>query len=184
MLQIKSDCFLALYCCLFLLGGAWGVCAQTGSSCSGPGFYYLDTDGDGIGTQDYTQGELDQLRSDFSPNKGYSLSANVIYGCPDMFSSEVANSDDYVSNSGDCNDSNSDIHPGSVSYYDSDGDGDGNPNNSKVFNCTPDTGYVKKNGDCNDNNDQIHSATIWYLDEDGDGTGGSTSYTAVKFQIL
>ncbi len=87
----------------------------------------------------------------------------------------------YVTNSNDCNDSNSSINPNAsevcntfdddcdgltnegitfITYFaDNDGDGFGNPNSS-LSACIPPAGYVTNSSDCNDANASIKPGTV------------------------
>ena len=56
----------------------------------------------------------------------------------------------YVTNGGDCNDSNSEVSSRSWVYADNDSDGKGDPEN-KILSCGTDVeGYVTNGGDCDD----------------------------------
>lgn len=170
-----------LFCVSFLLVVTHQrLAGQNTSGCYYPDHYFFDNDGDGYGTQNYTDEMLDGIIPMFNnSNMGYVFSGNIMYGCLNMAISDlqVAYLEEFVNNSDDCDDTNADIHPGSVWYYDNDGDGERDPNNSRVFNCAPDPKYVKRPAaDCNDNDYEIHSRTVWYLDNDGDGKGGSTEF--------
>ncbi|PKP58641.1 MAG: hypothetical protein CVT88_06965 [Candidatus Altiarchaeales archaeon HGW-Altiarchaeales-1] len=103
----------------------------------------------------------------------------------------------YTKTGGDCNDSNSSIHPGAydipnngidencngrdnITYYrDADNDTYGNASNTLISDV-PLSGYISntsKANDCNDNNASINPATVWYIDIDNDTYGNSTNYT-------
>ena len=82
--------------------------------------------------------------------------------------------------SGDCNDNDSTIHPGSMVgqqlyYRDNDGDGYGDKSITKLWCSTP-VGYVSDSTDCNDANALINPGTKWYQDKDGDGFGNAAVY--------
>jgi len=98
----------------------------------------------------------------------------------------------YVSNSNDCDDTNSNVHPGATEtcnqiddncngivdegvqftfYADTDGDGYGNAASSLLA-CTQPAGYVTNADDCNDTNASIHpggTEICNLLDDDCDG---------------
>ncbi|MDB2521257.1 hypothetical protein N9X09_03435 [Flavobacteriaceae bacterium] len=160
-----------------------GIKAQNNSGCDFPEFYYFDNDGDGYGDGNLEMKNYIHLSGQFyDSNDAYVFSSDgeVMYGCIDiaMADSQVASFEEFVRNGSDCDDTNAEIYPGSVWYYDNDGDGDGDPSRSKAFDCAPDPKYVKRRAaDCNDNDPQIHSRTVWYLDNDGDTIGGSTAFT-------
>lgn len=103
------------------------------------------------------------------------------YGNPAMTQIKCVQPVGYVTNSLDCDDSNSAVHPGATEicngidddcdlltddadpgitgqptwYQDSDGDGYGNPAVTQVA-CAQPVGYVANNGDCNDNNTAVN----------------------------
>lgn len=102
----------------------------------------------------------------------------------------------YVFIGGDCDDSNSDIHPSALEicnglddncngdvddgilfftiYQDLDEDGFGNADSS-LWSCYLPDGYVINGIDCDDNNALIHNLQAYYVDMDGDGLGGEES---------
>lgn len=102
------------------------------------------------------------------------------------------------SESGDCDDSNPDVHPSALElcddfdsdcdglediqdtdvdpstvltvFLDSDNDGFGNPAVS-LSSCSPLEGYVLNSEDCNDSDPTISPSISWYIDSDSDGYG-------------
>jgi hypothetical protein len=106
----------------------------------------------------------------------------------------------YITQGGDCDDSDPDKTITTAWYLDSDGDGDGDPA-SGVLSCEPPAGYVAASGDCDDGNIEISSFAVescdgldndcdglvdnnagllWYLDGDGDGFGGTPLYACTQ----
>ena len=70
----------------------------------------------------------------------------------------------YVTNGGDCDDSNADVTFRSWVYADSDGDGKGDPEN-KILSCGTDVeGYVTNGGDCDDSNADVTSRS-WVCEQ-------------------
>jgi parallel beta-helix repeat protein len=84
----------------------------------------------------------------------------------------------YVSNSNDCDDSDTLEHPGQTWYSDLDDDGysDGGTNSSS---CTRPANYkitselIALSGDCDDGDSDEFPNQIWYQDFDGDGYGNT-----------
>jgi hypothetical protein len=87
-----------------------------------------------------------------------------------------------VSNSTDCNDTDSLINPTTVWHQDSDGDGFGSTTVS-LTQCTQPVGYVLTSNDCNDNVATITIPTIFYIDNDGDGFGGQNDTLACSIAV-
>ncbi len=113
----------------------------------------------------------------------------------------------YVSQPGDCNDSNSEINPGasevcdgvdndcdgqtdegvlSTFYQDQDGDGYGNPS-SYVSACSPPPGFVSNSSDCDDTDSGINPSAGEVCDGvdndcDGEVDEGLTQYTYYQDQ--
>jgi hypothetical protein len=122
--------------------------------------YYLDEDGDGLG-------------SDIS-----------ILACATPSSGYVSNSDDANDNdhdndgsrSGrDCDDNNPLYRRIKTYYEDTDRDGYGNPKISGRY-CVPPANYVTNRRDCDDNSSLYHAIRTYYQDADGDGLGNRDVY--------
>ncbi|MDG1292035.1 MAG: hypothetical protein P8I34_03320 [Flavobacteriaceae bacterium] len=130
-------------------------------------------DRDGFGDDSYSDHIKIKVEGEFlkqAPNNfAIREDDKLVYGCLDIDPNHYAVDFAISTYGNDCDDTEPEIHPGSVWNYDNDGDGDGDPNNSRVFNFTPDPKYVKKNQDCNDNDDDIYTNSIWYHASDGDG---------------
>ncbi len=80
----------------------------------------------------------------------------------------------FVSNSTDCDDTNSAIHRTFTFYVDADGDGfgaDGGVQLCAADQNTAPAGYSTVNGDCNDNDPNAHQVFYFFIDADGDGYG-------------
>lgn len=92
------------------------------------------------------------------------------YGNPNIFIESCTEVEGYVTNSGDCNDSDSSISPELVWYEDSDSDGRGNPDSS-IEGCLKPLNYVANADDCNDEDATLGLEKEWYKDSDEDGFG-------------
>jgi len=117
------------------------------------------------------------------------------YGNPSNSKQASSQPSGYVSNSSDCDDSRSTVHPGAAEtcnsrdddcdgqideggvcngtyYRDADGDGYGNPSNSKQAASRP-SGYVSDNQDCDDSDANVHPGAAEscnnHKDDDCDG---------------
>ena len=115
------------------------------------------------------------------------------YGDPNNSVEDYTPPSGYVDNSGDCDDTNSNIYPGApelidgidndcdgvidggvqfIFYLDNDLDGYGDPNNSIQAYVAP-PGYVEDNTDCNDSDASVNPAEFesWYdgIDQNCDG---------------
>ena len=89
--------------------------------------------------------------------------------------------------SGDCDDSNPDLHPKTLWYKDVDKDGYSDGINNKQQCTRPEISYeLSKNlkdisGDCNDNDPNLHPKTLWYKDHDNDNySNGANKEQCVK----
>ncbi len=107
----------------------------------------------------------------------------------------------YVTNDGDCDDTDENINPDTYWYQDLDGDGYGN---SSVFIqvCQQPIGYVLLDSDCNDNDENVNPGApevcnglddncngdvdeglvfvTYYVDADGDGYGTGTGFESCE----
>ena len=96
------------------------------------------------------------------------------FGNPDEVMRSCDQPEGYVTNSGDCDDSNKNANSDTLPtwYKDADADGYGDPS-SPLEACTQPEGYVTDNTDCNDSNKDANpeSTPTWYEDADGDGFG-------------
>ncbi len=106
------------------------------------------------------------------------------YGNPAVSVNRCTLSDGYVSNSLDCDDSDSSLNPDTLWYEDVDGDGYGDVNSS-VSSCTqpPNNGqtvYVRDNSDCSDSDATLNPDTPWYEDKDGDNYGDEGDLTPIN----
>jgi len=133
-----------------------------------------------------------QIDEGLPSNTYYRDNDNDGYGDPNMSSSGCSAPSGFVLNSGDCNDFNSNIHPGAneicdgidnncngqvdegvpMNTYYQDADGDGYGSNSSTQACTTPSGYVTNNADCNDSNASVHpgaAETCDGIDNDCDG---------------
>ena len=141
------------------------------STCSQPGTFYKDADGDG-----YSDGAT--ITSCEKP-KDYKAASELI------------------ATTGDCNDNNALINPGAsevcngiddncnyltdetgdIAFYrDADSDTYGNPL-VFVLACSLSAGYVSNNADCNDSDSKEHPNQTWYKDTDRDGYSDGTENT-------
>jgi len=77
----------------------------------------------------------------------------------------------------DCDDADTDEHPGQTWYVDSDTDGYGNNLVSQTT-CERPSNYVLNNTDCDDSDIDERPGQIWYLDADGDGYSDETTDTS------
>jgi len=88
----------------------------------------------------------------------------------------------YVTNSNDCDDTDSGVTDSEVNWYaDTDGDGFGDLNDVLLV-CQAPTGYVSNSDDCDDTDVNINPDVVWYADTDGDGFGNLNSTTTACVQ--
>lgn len=155
-------------------------CNDADSTISALQTYYLDFDGDGLGS------DTTISICSYTPTTGYVTNSS------DLNDTDYDN--DGVSTSADCDDRNSSVTSGYTYYVDADGDGLGA--GSAVLSCsaTTPTGYVTNNldlndsdydndgvsttSDCDDHNASIFTAYTFYQDLDSDGMGSSVTTTA------
>ena len=135
--------------------GAPEVCNGTDDNCDGQ----VD---EGIGTTTYYQdADLD----------GYGNPDNTMFAC--------SLPPGYVTNSSDCNDSDSVEHPGQTWYQDADNDGYSN-GVTDTSSCTRPTGYkvaselTSTSGDCNDDDESIHPGAEEICNDKDDNCNGQT----------
>ncbi len=103
-----------------------------------------------------------------SDGDGYGDAGNTIVAC-DMPAG-------YVTDSTDCDDTDSAINPATSWYEDTDSDGFGTLSNPQQQ-CSRPAGppdYVLNSTDCNDGDAAIHPDTYWHPDTDGDNYGNPT----------
>ena len=168
------------------------------SRVTGTSTWYIDVDGDGFGSDAYSQDAC------VSPT-GYVTDAT---DCDDSDGDvnpdglEICNElDDDCDGDIDDADDTLDSSTGSIWYADADGDGFGDADRTSLS-CAAESGYVSDSTDCNDSDKSIHpdaseacnaldddcdgriddddvdvtGTQIWYIDYDGDGYG-SDDYT-------
>jgi len=115
------------------------------------------------------------------------------YGDPSDFQVATSPPAGYVTNSGDCNDSNASINPGATEvcngkddncdlnidegctfyYRDADGDSYGNPNDSVEDTSAP-SGYVANDDDCDDTDDTAYPGAVELCDGTDNDCDGNT----------
>jgi hypothetical protein len=150
--------------------------------------YYVDTDGDGFGTDDSA---FDACAVD----EGYAIIGGDCDDADDGVNPEAEETCDGIDN--DCNDSVDDDATDALTYY-VDGDADGwGDEDSSLESCSEPDGYVDASGDCDDSDESVNpdavevcnevdddcngsadddafDAATWYLDADGDEFGVET----------
>ena len=165
-----------------------------GSSCGGNDTpctkqtYYMDADGDGYGTDEFTIEECE-------PKDGYvaqngdcdDSNAAINPGATEICDGIDNNCDGTIDENLDC----------TTFYRDNDGDNFGDPNNTMVGSGTPPEGWLLWAGDCDDNNDLVNvladeimnnetddncdgdtDSGVRYIDADGDGYGSQNESAA------
>jgi len=143
--------------------------------------YYMDADGDGYGTDEYTIEECE-------PKEGYVAQNGDCDDSNAAVNPGATEICDGIDNNCD-GDTDEDV---TVTFYrDNDGDNFGDPNNTMQGCGIPPEGWVLWAGDCNDNNVEVNilaqevmgngmddncngledAADVRYIDADGDGYG-------------
>jgi len=162
-----------------------------GITISNPINYYVDTDGDGIGSStsaslcnltapagySSTTGDCNDNNANIQSPVNYYVDADgdgVGSSTTESLCSSTAPAG-YSSTTGDCNDNIANIQSPIIYYVDADGDGVGSSTTASLCSATAPAGYSSTMGDCNDNNANIQSPVNYYVDADGDGVGSSTT---------
>ena len=151
--------------------GAEEFCNDVDDDCDGTvdgfdatGSGYLDSDGDGYGTDWLCEPSLTLAARGGDCNDG---DPSVNPGAP-----EVCNQAD-----DDC-DGTVDDGAGPLTWWlDGDGDGYGDPDGDTLAQCEQPVGYVGNSRDCDDSDPLIHGGNSWFLDGDGDGYGDAGEET-------
>ena len=98
------------------------------------------------------------------------------YGDPNNHTSSCSQPSGYISDSQDCDDTDSAINPDTIWYADADSDGYGDINTT-FQSCTQPSGYVLDSQDCEDSDSTLNPDTTWYADSDLDGYGDPNTST-------
>ena len=151
--------------------------------------WYVDADGDGIGSENQTIISCDQPDG-FVANSGDQCDNNPEVTEPtvwyvdadgDNFGSATdtltscLQPDGYVANASDACDNNAEITETTEWYIDADNDGVGSINNTLMA-CEKPDGYVAVAGDFCDNDPETTEGSFWYVDADGDGIGSNDNF--------
>jgi len=172
----------------------YGTSSTTTSACSAP-TGYVSTSGDcNDGSSSAYPGRAETCDSldndcDGSTDEGvtttyYRDADGDGYGTSSSTTTGCSAPSGYVSNSSDCNDSNSALNPNTVWYRDADGDSYGSASTTTTS-CTQPSGYVSTGTDCNDSSASAYpgrTETCDSIDNDCDGStdeanaSGCTTY--------
>ena len=145
----------------------------------------IDNDCDGAIDEEGAEGGAVLYRD--ADGDDYGVDGEVVVACDEPAG--------YAIRGGDCDDGDSDIHPGADEHCDNvdedcdgaiddapvdadsywpDDDGDGfGASGAATAACVPPTGMVDNDDDCNDLYAAVNPQTWWYPDTDGDSWGGS-----------
>jgi len=169
---------------LFLLFGCWqSWSVQTNDDCAEPPTWYVDEDGDGVGSDGYTLVRCTQ------PD-GYAAEGG---DCDDSSAERYPGAQEVCDGADDDCDALVDEEGATVYYPDADGDGFGDDADATSA-CEPPDGFVTDGGDCDDQDSDRHpeqdelcddvdqdcddavdeepvDGDIWYADVDQDGFG-------------
>jgi hypothetical protein len=127
--------------------------------------YYLDSDGDGVGTDLFDVRDIDQAVIDFNDARDGAtvLYGNIAYGC--------SKPEGYAYSPGDCDDNNE--YATRTVYWFTDEDVDGTYG-TKHYGCGyPSEDYRTYQDDCDDDDPNVKSERTFYRDADGDGVPGT-----------
>ena len=162
---------------------------------SGTSTWYIDYDGDGYGSSDYTRSACDAASGWVDEATDCDDTDSTIHPAATEICNEVDDDCD-----GDIDDDDSTVTGTSTWYSDDDGDGYGNPDILFAA-CLAPSGTTADHTDCDDANSAVNpsaaeicneidddcdgdiddddsslsDATVWYLDADGDGYGFADS---------
>ncbi|WP_162296716.1 PQQ-dependent sugar dehydrogenase [Confluentibacter citreus] len=120
-------------------------CDDNNPAISSPIPYYVDSDGDGFGS-------------------------NIIENL-----CETSAPIGYSTNNSDCNDNDSGVNEPQHFYIDADGDGFGSNTIELLCSSIAPTGYATNNTDCDDNDSSVNTPQLYFVDSDGDGFGGNVT---------
>jgi hypothetical protein len=190
--------------------------------CDGNDRCYCDSDGDNFTSTNLTctvsasglscppkpGGDCDDTDNQIFPRTFHIDSDLDSYGSPgtQIVCSSATPPSGSSTNSGDCNDGNSNIHPGanevcngtdddcdvavddnaidaSLWYVDTDADGHGAASDPGTLSCTAPTGTVASNDDCDDGDDDIHPGASEVCNGADDDCDGAVDDNAVDASL-